>query len=351
MHNPIRTAIVGYGRSGSTMHAGAIGRDSGFRLNALCDTSPHERQAASDRFGCSVYENHHEMLASEALDLVCIITRSDQHCQMACDCLQAGTNVLVTKPWATNADEGRLMIATAKASGKQLLPWLPARWGCILRRLRQLVQRRTVGQVFLIRRIVGGFGTRSDWQTRRAYGGGYLLNWGPHIVDPPVVLMQSPVDSVYGRLKQTINPGDAEDLFFAVLNLANGCLIQAEYTITTEPLPDWIIQGDRGTIVVKGNRLMVHQGTPTTPDDPTQYSTMAQVPSRTMQEHVPGSIYGNENEVYAAVAKALREEQPFPVATSDALQLSIVLDAIRESDRLNEIVKIRQVEGCYTATL
>lgn len=323
------------------MHVDAIARDSRFRVVAVCDTNPHQRHMASDRFGCSVYGDHREMLDAEHLDLVCIITRTDQHCPMTCDCLRAGTNVLVTKPWAADADEARLMIATAEAAGRQLFPWLPARWGCILRRLQELIQRRAVGEVFLVRRTAGSFATRSDWQTRRVYGGGYLLNWGPHIVDPPMVLMQSPVESVYGRLKQTINPGDAEDLFFAVLNLANGCLIQVEYTVTNEPLPDWIIQGDRGTIVVIGNELTMRQGTPSTPDDPTDYARMAQASSKTLREHVPGNIYGNEDDVYDAVARALCGEQPFPVTTSDALELSIVLDAIRKSDRRNQVIQVR----------
>lgn len=71
---------------------------------------------------------------------------------MAYDCLEAGKNVLVTKPWALNINEAEQMIYAAKKSGKLLMPWLPARWGCDLLRLKELVQSGIIGKVFQIRR-------------------------------------------------------------------------------------------------------------------------------------------------------------------------------------------------------
>ena len=336
----IRTAILGYGRSGSSMHAGAIEGNEAFEMVAVCDIDPERKRQAAERFGCTIYEDYHEMLERERLDLVCIVTRSDQHCQMTCDCLAAGVNVLVTKPWAVNEAEARRMVAAEEASGKLLLPWLPARWGCDLRRLQELMAEKAIGDVFLIRRAACSFATRSDWQTESRYGGGYLLNWGPHIVDPPVVLMGSPVRSVYGRMRQTINPGDVEDLFLAVMTLTDGTVVQAEYTVSVEDLPNWFIQGDRGTIVVRGRELKVYRNTPRRPEDPTDYVTMSSEEEGIVEETLEGSLYGDENEVYAEVVGAIRGEKQFPVAPADALELSRVLDAIRTADEENRVVAL-----------
>src|SRR5450759_1885253 len=106
----IRTAILGYGRSGSTLHAGPIEKNKAFHLTAVCDVDAAARQTAVARFGCRPYDDYRRMLKEEPLDLVVIVTRSDQHCPMACDCLAEGVNVLVTKPWAVNADEAQRMI-------------------------------------------------------------------------------------------------------------------------------------------------------------------------------------------------------------------------------------------------
>ncbi|MFH1569671.1 MAG: Gfo/Idh/MocA family oxidoreductase [Gemmatimonadota bacterium] len=336
----IRAAVLGYGRSGSTMHAGAIEGCNAFEMAAVCDIDPQRRAQAAERFGCPAYEDYHEMLRSEHLDLVCVITRSDQHAGMACDCLDAGVDVLVTKPWAADAAQAEGMVAAAARSGRKLLPWLPARWGCDLRRLQELVRDGAVGRPFLVRRVVSSFATRNDWQTLRRHAGGYLLNWGAHIVDPPRVLLGSPVKSVYGCMRQLINPGDAEDLFLAVMTLADGALVQAEYTISVEEMPTWVVQGDGGTITVHGMDLRVHRSTPQQPGDPTQFATMQSEGAAVLEERLHGNPYGDEHEIYPQLARALRGEIAPPVSTADALELSRVFDAIRTSSEENRVVTL-----------
>lgn len=334
----IRTAVLGYGRSGSTLHAGPIEKLDDFEMGAACDIDAERLTQASERFGCAVYDDYHAMLEEEDLDLVVIVTRSHQHCRMACDCLSAGINVLVTKPWCVNAEEARRMIAAADDSGGILLPWLPARWGSDIKRLRELLAEQAVGNVFLVRRCVSSFATRCDWQTESRYGGGYILNWGPHVVDTPVNLMGSPVMSIYARTKQVINPGDVEDMFLALLNLKDGKIVQAEYTVAVEQPPTWFIQGDRGTIVVRGRELKVYQRTPPQPTDPTKYGTMVSEEDVIMEETLAPTIYGDEFEVYGHLARALRGEEELRDTREDALELSRVLDAIRTSSEEDRVI-------------
>ncbi|MFP4442240.1 MAG: Gfo/Idh/MocA family protein, partial [Spirochaetia bacterium] len=216
MKQKIKTAILGYGRSGSTMHAGAIENIGDFEMTAVCDIDPERQKQAVERFGCRIYSDYKEMLSREELDIVCVVTRSDQHCDMTCDCLEAGTDVLVTKPWAVNAGEGERMRKAEEKSGRRIFPWLPARWGSDLKRLRELLEQGAIGNPFMIRRTVVSFGVRDDWQTEKKYGGGYILNWGPHILDPPILLAGSPAAQVYGKTGKVNNPGDGEDFFFAL---------------------------------------------------------------------------------------------------------------------------------------
>lgn len=338
--NRLRTAVLGYGRNGSTMHAGPVEANADFVMTAVCDVEAERREAARKRFGCPVYEDYHRMLAEHELDLVCVVTRSDQHAAMVAECLRAGVNVLVTKPWAVNEAEARSMIAARDASGKRLLPWLPARWGCDYRRVRELVRGGAIGKVFLIRRVVSSFGTRNDWQTERRYGGGYLLNWGPHIVEPPLLIAGGKVKTVFGRLRQTINPGDVEDLFFAVFTMEDGTVVQAEYTVSAENLPGWFVQGTEGTIAVTGTHLMVKRVSPARPNDPTRYATMDASGARVAEEDLTGAIYGDEHEIYREIAASFRGERPYPVLPEEALWLTRVLDAVRASDRENRLVSL-----------
>jgi predicted dehydrogenase len=336
----IRTAILGYGRNGSTMHAGGIEAMPEMEMIAACDIDPERRKQAEERFDCTTYEDYKQMLEKEQLDLVVIVTRSDQHCDMTCDCLEAGVNVLVTKPWAVNEAEAKRMVETAERTGNKLLPWLPSRWSIDLRELRDIVEAGTIGNVFWVRRLINCYATRSDWQTQRKHGGGYLLNWGPHIVDTAISLIDSPVASVYGRMKQIVNPNDGEDVFAAYMTLKNGTVVTAEHAIAATPLPNWYIQGDAGTIVVHGHDVAMHKGAPPRPDDPTAYGTMKGKEIEVEERKLEGALFGDTNEVYKEIVSELLGKAPYPVTTADAYRLTQVLDAIRASDAENRVVSL-----------
>lgn len=332
----IRTAILGYGRNGSTMHAGPLEKLPDFDVVAVCDIDPEARLKAQARFGCTVYEDYHAMLSEARPDFTVIVTRSHQHAQMAIDCLLAGSNVLVTKPWATNAFDAQRMMAAQQASGRTLLPWLPARFGADLRLLRDIIARGDIGRVFEIRRSECTFGLRHDWQTQSACGGGYLLNWGPHLVDQPLQLTDAPVERVYGQLRQIINPGDVEDNLRVICHLADGATVVSEYLIAAGAYPSWVIQGDRGTIYVQGDEIHVHRVTLPDSVDPRGYRSDVKCEEEVVR--VTGNKYGDEYEIYPHIARALRGEEEYFVTLDSALRLSRVLDAARLSSRTGQEV-------------
>ena len=333
----IRTAIIGYGRNGSTMHAGPVERyKEDFQVVAVCDIDPEAQKKAADRFHCPIYDDYRKMLAEVKPEFTIIVTRSHQHAQMAIDSLMAGSHVLVTKPWATNARDAERMIAAQQVTGKKLLPWLPARFGADLRQLRAIVDRGDIGRVFEVRRSTTTFGLRRDWQTEHKYGGGYLLNWGPHLVDQPLQLVSSPVTRVYGSLRQIINPGDGEDNLRVICHTDDGVTVVSEFLIAAGPYPAWVIQGDRGTILVQGDEIHVYRAQLPEAVGEKEYRSNTVITEYT--EKITGQIYGDEYEIYPHIAKALRGEEDYFVPLEEALRLSRLLDAARLSSRLGQEV-------------
>lgn len=232
------------------------------------------------------------------------------------------------------------MVEAATDSGRLLLPWLPARWGTQLARLQQLMSAGAVGEVFQVRRSVQTFGRRSDWQTRRDHGGGYLLNWGPHVVDQPLQLVSEPVVSVSAHMRQVLNPGDTEDVFAAVLTTETGKRIVCEHTVGAGPLPDWVVQGSAGTIWVHGTTITVYEATFPDTVDPEAYRSSTTISDTT--ETVDPAIYGDEMVIYQTIAQALRREEAYPVTLESALNLTRVLDAIRRSADTQQTVHFEE---------
>ena len=335
---PIKTAILGYGRSGSTLHAGPVEKHEEFAMQAVCDIDRAALDKAGSRFNCTLYEDYKEMLAKEDLDFVIIVTRSDQHAEMARDCLLAGKNVLVTKPWAVSAAEAQSMIAAAKVSGKMLLPWLPARWGCDLRAIKKVIETETIGRIYQVQRSHSIFSRRNDWQTQKKFGGGYLLNWGPHLIDQPLQLKTSSVVSVYAELKQLINPNDGEDSYYLIMKTADRVTFISEFCVAAPGIPDWIIKGDRGTIYVHANKLQIHRAVFADETDPAKYGTDANLEVSEQTAGEMSALYGDQFEIYKHIAQALLGKTRYEVSCESALLLSRIIDAAQVSETTGQAV-------------
>ncbi|MDQ8183104.1 Gfo/Idh/MocA family oxidoreductase [Pelagicoccus sp. SDUM812005] len=317
----IKTAIVGFGQSGELSHAYGIQANREFDLVATCDLSPERRNYARQNLSCESYPDHRELLAARSdLELAAIVTRSDTHCAVACELLEAGVNVLVTKPWALNAIEAEKMMQAQQSSGKRIFPWIPMYWSPEYTKIKELVADGAIGRVFAIRRYIAQFSQRSDWQTHLKYGGGYLNNWGAHIVQPLLDLADSPVSRVSGHLQQAINGGDGDDNFLAVMEFENGILGIAEYAQAMEGLPSFLVQGTHGTIVSDGSAITLLQKDPAQSGD-----------AKRSQFAIHGKRFGDEADIYRDVARSLLEGVPFRASVEDAYYGTDVLDAIRES--------------------
>lgn len=329
--NPkIRTAIIGYGESGKLSHAYGINANSEFIVTAVCDLSQTNREQAKAELGCKTYSAHQELLENENdLDLISVVTRSDTHCSIVCDCLNSGIHTLVTKPWALNRQEAELILRARNSSGKRIYPWLPMYWSPEFIKIRELLKDGAIGKVFSVRRQIAQFSRRDDWQTKRQYGGGYLLNWGMHIVQPILALVESPAQRVYGTLQQTINPGDADDNFLAIIEFENGVRGIAEFTQSIAELPSFLLQGTGGTIRSNGRKIVLSQRDPASSDA-----------AKETAFDIEGKIFGDEANIYRDVAANLLRNLPFEATPDAAYYGTTVIDAIRESHETHQSIRL-----------
>lgn len=329
MSPQIRAAIIGYGISGRLSHAYGLSSDPRFKISAVCDLDEANRKRAAKELGCKTYSDYHEMMVKEELDIVSVVTRSDTHADIVCDCLKSGLHTIVTKPWALNQQEAQRMIAAQKTSGKKIFPWIPVYWSPDYNCIKNLLSQNAVGDVFLIRRYYSDFKYRNDWQTEKRYGGGYLLNWGMHILQPVIGLANSKTIRVFGQLQQTINPGDADDNFMAVLEFENGVRGIAEFTESIHSFPAFIIQGTKGTILSDGESVTLKTADPSKPDD---------VESQSFK--LEGKQFGDEADIYHDIAENLLNDLPFRTPPELALEGTVILDAVSHSHEIRQTVEI-----------
>ena len=116
----IRIGIVGAG--GMTVYHIPGFRKGGAEVAAVADPNVAAAERCAKKWGVPrVYASLTEMLASEALDAVSVITPNRFHAPLVLEALKAGKDVFCEKPPALNAKETVAMAKAAEKAGRRLM--------------------------------------------------------------------------------------------------------------------------------------------------------------------------------------------------------------------------------------
>jgi predicted dehydrogenase len=117
-----RIGVVGIGWWATVNHIPTIRGCAEAEVVAICDLDAERLRLAGETFGIAArYADLEEMLLRERLDGVMVSTPHTAHAAPAIAALKAGCHVLVEKPMATTAADGRAIAAAARASGREVL--------------------------------------------------------------------------------------------------------------------------------------------------------------------------------------------------------------------------------------
>jgi len=117
-----RIGVVGIGWWATINHIPAIAAHPDAELVAICDLDASRVAAVGDQFGIAGrYTDLASMLAGEKLDGLIVSTPHVAHTAPTLAGLAAGCHVLVEKPMATKAEDGRAIAAAALKAGKQVM--------------------------------------------------------------------------------------------------------------------------------------------------------------------------------------------------------------------------------------
>ncbi|MBM3458779.1 MAG: Gfo/Idh/MocA family oxidoreductase [Armatimonadetes bacterium] len=168
----------------------------GVRVLACADVNETvARQTAAQFDVPHVFTDYKKMLEMDEIQAVSVCTPNFLHMQPTIDALEAGKHVLVEKPLAINATEGRAMAAAAERTGMKLQVGFMTRFQSSAQALKRFISGGEMGEIYFARahamrrRGIPGWGvfTQKDKQ-----GGGPLIDIGVHILDLTLWLMGHP---------------------------------------------------------------------------------------------------------------------------------------------------------------
>ncbi len=335
---PIRIGIAGLGRAGWGMHCRELdGRTERFQIVAACDLIAERRERMKERYGCRVYETVDELAHDASVELVDIATRSNDHLNHARIALAAGKDVFLEKPICVSYAETKELIAAAEAASGTLYVRHNRRFDPDFLHVREIIASGVLGDVFEIRLARHGYQRRDDWQTLREFGGGQLLNWGPHIIDHALRFLDAPVRRMYSNLKRVAAVGDAEDHVKIVLEGENGRLVDLEISGGVAlGEPQYRVFGTRGSLELSGAEITMKYLNPE-----------AKLAEKSANAGTPGAAFGTKEEldwieqtiavhagsntvIWDKLYEAIRRGEPFPVRLEEAAKVMEVVSDAKE---------------------
>ena len=348
MTQPIKIGIAGLGRAGWGMHCKELqGREDKFQIVVACDIIPERRERMVERYGCRVYERIEDMIVDPDVELVDIATRSSDHYVHASAALAAGKHVLLEKPMcASYAEAVQLREDAGQSPGGQLYIRHNRRFDPDFLHVQEIIASGILGDVYEIRLARHGYQRRDDWQTIKQFGGGQLLNWGPHVVDHALRYLESPVARQYSDLKRVAAVGDAEDHLKIVLKGTNGRIVDLEISGGVAlGAPTYQVFGTRGSLILAAKeitlkyldpavQLEAREANPGTPGE--TFGNREALPW--IEETVPVRA-GNNYVIWDHLYAAIREGVTFPVGLDEAIEVMRVISAAREG---TEFLKVRR---------
>jgi predicted dehydrogenase len=337
----LRVAVIGYGLAGAVFHAPLVASDPGLRVAAIVTSSPaRAADARRDHPGARVVPTADELWANAGrLDLVVVAAPNRAHVPLARAALAAGLPVVVDKPLAASAEEGRRLVLEAEDRGLLLTVFHNRRWDGDFLTVRRLVAEGALGDVVRMESRFERFRPEVDatrWRESAdpADAGGLLADLGSHLVDQAITLLGPPA-RVFAEV-DIRRPGAVvdDDCFVSLLHPGGARSHLRASMVAAAPAARFRVLGLRGGYEkhgLDGQEDALRDGKRPGPgwgeERDSAWGVLADGGSAHRVRTEPGAWPA----FYAGVAAALRGEGPPPVDPWEAVRVLEVVDAARRS--------------------
>ncbi|MGB9607599.1 MAG: Gfo/Idh/MocA family protein, partial [bacterium] len=158
----IKCAVIGYGMG--KVHSNFINSTDGLELVAICDIEKARTEQAKNDFPfVKTYNSLEDLLNDCQFDLAVIVTPHNTHYPLAMQCLSAGKNVVLDKPFCITPKEATDMINHAKEKGVMLSVFHNRRWDGDYLALKSAVQKGLIGDIFHLEMFLGNYSRPGPW--------------------------------------------------------------------------------------------------------------------------------------------------------------------------------------------
>lgn len=256
----LKFAIVGCGRI-SKRHADLLSSSSieGASLVAVCDVLESRARRAGELYSVPWYTDMHDMMRSEQVDVISVLTESGYHARHVLELAGYGRHIVVEKPMALTLDDADAMIRACAENGSKLFVVKQNRFNVPVVKLREALEagrfgKLTLGTVRVRWCRTQAYYDQDEWRGTWALDGGVLTNQASHHIDL-LEWMMGDVESVYAISARALAEIEAEDTAVVMLRFASGALGVIEATTAIRPVDlegSLSVLGEGGSVEIGG---------------------------------------------------------------------------------------------------
>lgn len=252
----VNFGILGFGFMGH-IHEQTLNSLKDTEVIAICDIEEEKMKDAITE-GVTKTADVDELLNIKEINTVIISVSNHVHKEVVIKAAKAGKNIICEKPAAMSVKEFDEMIAIVKDEGVLFTVHQQRRFDEDFRTAKEVYDQKALGNVFTIQSMLYGInGNMHDWHVYKKYGGGMLYDWGVHLIDQMLYMVDSKIKTITADLRNVINE-EVDDYFKIWFRFENG--ITGEVELGTYFLADkpkwferhWFIGGDTGSMYADG---------------------------------------------------------------------------------------------------
>jgi len=188
MPKEVRIGVIGTG-VGVRTHIPGFRSVEGAKILAISGSCQDRSEKFATELGIPTpYGDFHDLCESDQIDLVCVTSPTEFHCEHATFAISCGKHVLCEKPLALTMPEIESMARCSHGTEKICVVDHQLRFNPYIHKVRQILRKGDIGRPYFVRihQQSTSFANRNapwNWSFDVQHGGGVRLAMGSHFID------------------------------------------------------------------------------------------------------------------------------------------------------------------------
>ncbi len=348
----IDVGLIGFGLAGKFFHAQVIRAVPGLRLAAILQRSGDE---AGKRYpDVRIIRSMEELLTIDSICLIVIATPNQTHFPLAKQCLEAGRDVVVDKPFTNTTAEAIELFRIAKRCGRLLTVFHSRRFDADFQGLRAFLLNEELGRIVRFETHYDRYrpaGKPGAWREQPGPGSGILFDLGPHLIDQALMLFGTP-QAISADVRIERDGATTDDAFDLCLeHPGNMRAVLCATMLSLTPRPRFVILGTNGSFVkssfdpvenaLRNSQVPADDGWLMEQEENWGVASFVEN-GRTVQKHVASC--GDWRDFYVNVREALLGKAELLVTPQQVLDVMVTLELALQSSAERRVLPWHRVE-------